>query len=298
MRTVSNPTGFRVMYIHIFQEQDIIIIINEYDLNIVNFTDKCTGKWTHVVRTTGETSLLDYIIVPKTVMGSIKEMIIDEDCMICPFTSKKNGEVIKYSDHNACLTTAEIDVPLKVKKTPEYKWKFDEDSLEQIKQMTSTENFDYGPLSGNVQCDYDTLEKEMNRLMSLTCRKQKRKTTFHNQVKGRFIHYFSVLSKYGAKGKVQRMVTKQYKEVVLELSRNEESKVRAKCLSRTIKSLTVNGDFSPSEFWKVKKSVIKKTEEISSIIDPAVETELFGEDPVRNIAISPLSRIDLYLTSY
>ena len=26
MRTVSNPTGFRVMYIHIFQEQDIIIM--------------------------------------------------------------------------------------------------------------------------------------------------------------------------------------------------------------------------------------------------------------------------------
>ena len=62
-------------------------VVQEHGLNIVNFTDKCIGKWTHVVRTTDEKSILDYLIVPKVLLDSIDEMVIDEDCSMCPFVS-------------------------------------------------------------------------------------------------------------------------------------------------------------------------------------------------------------------
>ena len=255
-------------------------IVEEYDLSVVNFTDKCTGKWTHVIRTTEEKSVLDYVIVPKFLLNAITEMIIDEDCLICPFTTHKNGQV-NYSDHNAITAiTAEINIQQAVKKAPEYRWKFEENSLKEIEKMTEVENFPRKPLSGDVQHDYDALMREINHVMSLTCKKQKRKTTSCHKVKGNYFHYYSWLSKYGAKGKGQRQVAKQYKKMIIEMSRDEEGKQRASRLSSTIESLTINGEFSPNEFWKVKKSVIKSTDQASSIMDPG-GTELFGEGPIK-----------------
>ena len=68
--------------------------------------------------------------------------------------------------------------------------------------------------------------------------------------------------------------------MIIEMSRDEEGKQRASRLSSTIESLTINGEFSPNEFWKVKKSVIKSTDQASSIMDPG-GTELFGEGPIK-----------------
>jgi hypothetical protein len=69
--------------------------------------------------------------------------------------------------------------------------------------------------------------------------------------------------------------------MIVEMNMEEEGKVRRERLSRTLEALTVNGDFSPNDFWKVKKSVVRKTEQVSSIIDPVVGTELFGEGPIK-----------------
>ena len=37
-------------------------VVKKYKLSVVNFSEKCSGKWTHVIRTTEEKSVLDYII--------------------------------------------------------------------------------------------------------------------------------------------------------------------------------------------------------------------------------------------
>ena len=256
-------------------------VVQEHGLNIVNFTDKCIGKWTHVVRTTDEKSILDYLIVPKVLLDSIDEMVIDEDCSMCPFVSRRKGSEVTYSDHNACSISAAIVIPRKVKNTPEYKWKFDENSLNQIKEMTKSGVFHPPSLSGDVQHDYNGLENELNKLMSATCRKQKRKSIKSHKVKTKFVQYISWLSKYGTRGKEQRKVVKLYKDMIMELNREEEGKERARNLSKTIKTLTVNGNFSPNEFWKLKESVLKKVEEVSSVIDPESGVELFGEGVIK-----------------
>ncbi len=35
---------------------------DQYGLSVMNFDKRCKGKWTHVIRTTGEKSVLDYVI--------------------------------------------------------------------------------------------------------------------------------------------------------------------------------------------------------------------------------------------
>ena len=46
-------------------------IIKEYDLSILNFTAKCSGKITHVIRTTGASSVLDYCAVSNDLIDSM-----------------------------------------------------------------------------------------------------------------------------------------------------------------------------------------------------------------------------------
>ena len=59
--------------------------ITNHDLSVLNFDDKCTGKWTHVTRTTGAASVLDYVMMSPNVAKSVTEIIINEDLTSCPF---------------------------------------------------------------------------------------------------------------------------------------------------------------------------------------------------------------------
>ena len=85
-------------------------LVRNHELDVMNFDEKCQGKWTHVIRTTGQSSLLDYVLTCKQISKTIKEMLIDEDCVYCPFkvTKKKGQEEAKFSDHNAIVLHMEL----------------------------------------------------------------------------------------------------------------------------------------------------------------------------------------------
>ena len=83
----------------------LLEIINNQELDVLNFHEKCEGKWTHVVRTSGSASVLDYIMTDKQVTETVEQIIIDENCVLCPFSvrKRKNGVEPKFSDHNAMI---------------------------------------------------------------------------------------------------------------------------------------------------------------------------------------------------
>ena len=54
-------------------------------MEVINVSEKCVGKWTHVIRTTGKSSRLDYVIADEKVEKMITSMIIDESTLLCPF---------------------------------------------------------------------------------------------------------------------------------------------------------------------------------------------------------------------
>ena len=73
----------------------------------------------------------------------------------------------------------------------EYRWKIGENSLKDIAEMTSAAKFSPILLSGNVQQDYNILEGELNKLMSSTCKRQKKKIKQNqNTVKGNLVQYY------------------------------------------------------------------------------------------------------------
>jgi len=100
-------------------------VISKYDLNVMNFADECTSKWTWSRNVEGisQKSTIDYLITDcKTTRKKITEMDIDEEKIVCPFHQKesKGSEKLIYSDHKPI--TAKLSIshskvsPEKVKK--------------------------------------------------------------------------------------------------------------------------------------------------------------------------------------
>ena len=63
-------------------------VVRRHDLEIVSFSKKCTGKWTHVIRTSEKKSQLDYALASSGLFQQVKRMTIDETCLFCPFSLK------------------------------------------------------------------------------------------------------------------------------------------------------------------------------------------------------------------
>ena len=88
--------------------KDVIIQSN---LRVLNFSNKCTGKWTHVIRKSNQKSVIDYIIVDEELSGKVTEILIDEDCLHTPFrivTENKKPRA-QYSDHNTIITKFKVN---------------------------------------------------------------------------------------------------------------------------------------------------------------------------------------------
>ena len=77
----------------------ILNVINKHSLDVLNFSNKCKGKWTHVIRTTGAPSVLDYIMTCSRITKCVKEVVIDEECIFCPFkiTRKNKKDVPQFT---------------------------------------------------------------------------------------------------------------------------------------------------------------------------------------------------------
>ena len=119
-------------------------LVEKFEMEVVNFSEFCVGKWTHVIRTTDAKSVLDYVITSKPFYNSIKSMIIDEDCVFCPFstqTKKGEGPIEVFSDHNSIIIEASMVVPKRSQINKQYKWKLIDEGKVQLKEMTSIENY-------------------------------------------------------------------------------------------------------------------------------------------------------------
>ena len=95
----------------LFQE----FIERNLHLNILNTSEKCTGKVTRsrYVKNRKEESIIDFVIVCDKVLPHFEHMIIDEEKedALVNFNSKKPGEITKTSDHNSIF----VDFHFKMK---------------------------------------------------------------------------------------------------------------------------------------------------------------------------------------
>ena len=123
----------------------------------------------------------------------------------------------------------------------------------------------------------------MNYLLKSTARKIKLKTRTDptRECPKRFLDIYKVIVSFGAMGRTQRKVAAQYKKLILDQNMKEVRKERAMCLKKTITSLTIGGNFSKEQFWKVRKAIYRKFESCSSVRDMDGR-EVFDEGLIRN----------------
>ena len=257
----------------------LLEIANNHDLQILNFHEKCIGKWTHVTRTTGASSVLDYVLTVQEITRSMDEIIIDEDCVFCPFRINKVKGIAEpqYSDHNPIITRSHIQHE-KIKAQRSERWKITEEGLEEFFHLT-TEGFDTNLPDGDLQEKYDAVESRINATMSECFRKAKSKNK--SELTVNYMIKYKTVTQFAKKGRAQRKVAKLYIEEIKKLNVAEVAVAEKEKVRSVLQKLTIDDKFSPNNFWELcKKS--KNQEARATSIETNDGTELFGDSLITN----------------
>ena len=245
------------------------------ELKILNFHDKCQGKWTHVIRTTGATSILDYVMTCQEVEKHVSQVCINEDYMFCPFRIRKRKGVTKpkYSDHNPIIVHMRIPHQKKKIKRPE-RWKLTKEGLENFKEIT-TRLFDAQLPAGNTQEVYDQVEMRINRAMSECFRKVKVKK--HQEIASAYLEKYKAITLFARKGKIQRRIAKIYIQELIRINTAAVAAASQAKVKDTLQRLTIDNKFSPNNFWELCKKTRVNSSNVSSI-ETADGIELYGDE--------------------
>ena len=257
----------------------LLQVIQNQDLQVLNFHSKCIGKWTHVIRTTGAASVLDYIMTSENLTNKLQEITIDEDCLFCPFWVKKKKQ--QFSDHNAIIPKFRIKYRKLKKIHRPRRWKLTKEGMERFHEITSAPNFATTIPNGTTQEQYDYVEDRMNSVMKECFRKAKSRKREDSDLSGNPLDKYKKIRLFSQKGKSQRKIARLF---IAELKKVNIQKVANKVKDRVTniaKQLTVDNKFSVDNFWKLCKNARKQiTNNMSVETDDG--NELFGEDMIRN----------------
>ena len=263
----------------------LLEFVQGHDLEVLNFSKKCCGDQTHVIRTSGQSSRLDYVLTTKEFVKQVSSMVIDETCLLCPFRLEKcKGQYVqKFSDHNSITLDLQIPRGFKEKSSTSKKkhWKITEEGLSMFYDITNdgeSQGVELQSFDGN---DYDSLEAYMDMCMKKCFKSFTPKSRAENKVDGEYGKIVSSLMKIYEKGKTQRKVVKLY---IQELCKGQVKAVaedRSRKFADRLQQLTVDDKFSLDAFWKLKKSYTNSKSVLSSVENES-GVEVFGTSAIIN----------------
>ena len=272
----TTTTNIETQLIHTSPNGKLLLnMTTDQDLDILNFHKNCSGKLTHVIRTTGAASVLDYVMSCHEITSCVDKIIIDEDCIFCPFHLKKKEP--QFSDHNAIITRFKIKHQKK-KYIPISKWRITHHGLEKFHEITCTE-LDTTLPNNNVQECYDIVEKRINAVMDKCFRKIKEKKVVGVQESN--LDQYHQIMKFARKGKAQRNVAATYIKELVKINCEKTAAATKQNIVNIVKKLTIDNNFSPDNFWKVCKKSRGQSSNIASV-ETAEGVELYGEDLILN----------------
>ena len=77
----------------------------------------------------------------------------------------------------------------------------------------------------------------------------------------------TLLMKYYKQGKIQRKVVKKYMKVIEQQNEKDVAEKMSNALLERMEQLSVDNKLSLNEFWKLKRTYVKKKSVVSSVID-------------------------------
>ena len=259
-------------------------ILTEHDLPVMNFTDTCTGKWTHEVRTTGATSVIEYVAMDSILREKITSMVIDDCALHCPFgVTKTAGETITtLSDHNPIML--QLTVP-RYKSNPEShspKWIFKADGFNTMAQVFD-ENCDTVEVDeSKPQETYNNFQRMVETTLDKSFKKTKaarKKSAFCDQLHKDYKPVCKELTKFAARGKIQREIALQYRKKLVKLNSDKISTINASKLFKRVQELSEDNKFNHQKFWKTKKSIQSSIRTCNSVYNQNGK-EVFEEEEI------------------
>ncbi len=264
-------------------------LANEQHLKIVNNTSRCLGKWTHVIRTTGEKSRLDYVLVDSKCDEKIESMVIDEATLLTPFRVVNKKECI-FSDHNSIVVN--ITAESKTNKvnnlngTTENRrtWKLSEEGIDQLPQVCEELMKNFSPEGSTQEC-YDKFDEMTDIAMDSSFKrrlnkmnKQHKKDDVASKISKQYAEKYRYIIEFAKKGKAQRLVAKLHQQELLNLSLEDVAKMRAERIRSVIKEMTIDGEFDSQKFCKLRRSHSANEQSCTSIITNG--TEVFAPEQI------------------
>ena len=263
-------------------------LIDKYSLSVGNFHTECRGKWTRIQVRKKELvkSVLDYVLLPKSMSNSLREIMIDEEKFFCPYGVKsiKGSMETVYSDHCPIIFKISLETG-SVRKTIEKKccWSFTEEGYaSHAIESAAPIKFDLKAATSTEV--YSSWQGEFEKLLS----KSFDKRTFKDKVthvNSKIKKVRRILHKVSKQGKVQREVAKIYHQKMIEIECRLIAESRASRLKKTTSQLTVDEKFSPMAYWKLKKAAdknVRQQQDGLSIIAPN-GIEVTGEESVKDL---------------
>ena len=173
----------------------------------------------------------------------------------------------------------QISSKKKVKNKDDFSgWKLTSERLENYKEIIKERFSKY-----NGKATYNSFEKDIKQVMGKCFLKTKQKSEENGNVIKHNNIYFKFVQKinsFAKGGKIQRRVAKTYRDMVLKIQPMKVA-IRKSEMKKTVNMMTVNEKFTFEKFWKIRKSLNKKSQVCTSIIT-ANGNEVFGDDGVRN----------------
>ena len=181
-------------------------------------TKKCIGKWTHVIRTTGASSRLDYVLADSNAEESIENMIIDESTILCPFRIENKTKVL--SDHNAILVKMKMEFQNQKRENKgneqKVRWRLQPEGLLNLPEK-SDEILHNGVQRehGTTQEVYDIWENKVHKIMDECFKRVRNNVETNRQTGGQIQMLARSINMFAKKGKAQRRVAKFFEPYFL-----------------------------------------------------------------------------------
>ena len=261
-------------------------VVAKYDLAVMNFDNKCSGKWTRVQKkkTGDEKSVIDYIMACQNLSPLIQEIVIDEDKLMAPFWVRKSKtkETRQHSDHNviymkACLPWSSESYHLvdggDCNKTGH---KITEDGLEAFTRLSEGMEIDpdlqYPDFHRQVTEMMDEVFPKKKPFKPKNCNVNKENLITRKQL----LPVLKVLIPFTKRGKVEKIAAKKYISILHDIQSTAVQNMKSARVFKTLSQLNnENGELSINGFWKLKKSLSHPDRSRSSVISKE-GIELFG----------------------
>ncbi len=248
-------------------------LLDDHDLSLCNFSPNTRGKWTRIQKNKNgiNKSTIDYILLQGETSSLMREMLIDEDKIYCPYRERKtkNGKSIIFSDHCAIIMTLQVRAGGFESCTSTQKvWNFSEDGYESYKKA-SDQPMEVN-LDPNSTIAYGKWKSKFDELLHSCFSKRTVKIgrPKPTKVQKTNCNVRKILSGLAKKGKAQRKIAQQYLSRVIEVETRQHALLKANRLRQTMSELTEQEKFSPNGYWKMKKAADRnlKTDTIYTVL--------------------------------